>query len=88
MEVPEELHHRYLERRKQDLQVCRKNLRSHHFEDLEKLGHRLKGNGLTFGYQELSDIGSRLELAALQENVAELEQAIHDFELWLNRHLN
>lgn len=88
MEVPLEMQNRYIERRKQDLDHCWANLWNQNFAELEKVGHQLKGNGLTFGYQDLSLIGSHLELAAIQKNMDELERAVEDFSSWLNRQLN
>ncbi len=88
MEVPVEIHSRYLARRKEDLEKCLMSFQEHNFSALEKVGHQLKGNGLTFGYQELSHIGAQLELAAAYKNEAELEKAINDFSSWVGQHLS
>lgn len=88
MEVPTEIHTRYLTRRKEDLEKCLMNFQEHNFSALEKVGHQLKGNGLTFGYQELSRIGSQLESAAAYKNEAELQKAINDFSCWVAQHFN
>lgn len=88
MEVPAEIQTRYLMRRKEDLQKCLFNFQEHNFSELEKVGHQLKGNGLTFGYQELSLIGSQLESAAAYKDEAKLQKAINDFSYWVGQHLN
>ena len=88
MEVPEEILSRYLERRKKDLETCLSCLDQENYQELEKVGHQLKGNGVTFGHTELSNIGSFLEKAAHQKNRQDLQKAVKDLSLWVNRHLH
>lgn len=88
MEVPGEILTRYLERRKKDLETCLSCLERENFQELEKVGHQLKGNGVTFGHAELSEIGSHLEEAAHERNLSDLESALKDFSLWINKHIN
>lgn len=88
MEVPHEILFRYMERRKKDLEMCLLNLESRNFNELEKVGHQLKGNGVTFGYSDLSEIGSQMEKAAALKDVTEIERALKEFSLWVNQHLN
>ena len=88
MEVPEAMQSRYVERRKRDLEICRESLAHQNFSALEKLGHQLKGNGATFGFNDISIIGKRMEVAALHENVMEVEEALKDLSHWINRHIS
>ncbi|WP_408098387.1 Hpt domain-containing protein [Peredibacter sp. HCB2-198] len=88
MEVPEAMQTRYVERRKHDLEVCRESLALQNFSELQKVGHQLKGNGVTFGFSDVSAIGKRMEAAAVEENVQEMEKALKDLSHWVNRHLN
>lgn len=88
MNVPQDLLFRYMERRKKDLELCLVNLQDLNFVEIEKVGHQLKGNGLTFGHADLSSIGSHLEVAAAAKNIIELELAIKDFSHWVNQNIN
>lgn len=88
MNVPQDLLFRYMERRKKDLELCLANLEELNFTEIEKVGHQLKGNGLTFGHADLSSIGSHLEVAAAAGNIMELERAIKDFSHWVNQNIN
>ncbi len=88
MNVPQDLLFRYMERRKKDLELCLINLQDLNFTEIEKVGHQLKGNGLTFGHADLSSIGSHLEIAAAAQNIIELERAIKDFSHWVNENIN
>ena len=88
MNVPQDLLFRYMERRKKDLEYCLTNLQDLNFVEIEKVGHQLKGNGLTFGHADLSSIGSHMEVAAAAKDVIELERAIEDFSHWVNHNIN
>ena len=88
MEVPHDMLFRYMERRKKDLETCLLNLENENFTELEKVGHQLKGNGVTFGFTDLSEIGSHMEKAASHKDIEEIEQALKEFSSWVNQHLN
>jgi hypothetical protein len=88
MNVPQDILLRYMERRKIDLELCLANLQDLNFVEIEKVGHQLKGNGLTFGHADLSSIGSHLEVAAAARNITELEKAIQDFSHWVNDNIS
>lgn len=84
MEVPSEIMIRYIERRKRDLEECLSSLRKHSYEDIERVGHQLKGNGATFGHPELSTIGKKLEQAAQVQDLENLEIALKEFSQWVH----
>jgi HPt (histidine-containing phosphotransfer) domain-containing protein len=88
MEVPQEMLGRYVERRKKDLELCLINLERQNFKELERVGHQLKGNGVTFGFTELSEIGEHLECGALKKNRDQMERALEDLSIWLARNSN
>ncbi len=88
MEVPEEIMFRYMERRKRDLEMCWESLSNENYPVIEKVGHQLKGNGSTFGFDDLASIGNRLETAASVRDNQTLEEALRDFSHWVNNHIN
>lgn len=88
MEVPADIRFRYMERRKKDLEHCLMSLEDHNYHELERVGHQLKGNGITFGYADLSAIGNCMERAAKNKNFPEIEKALEDFSSWVNQHIN
>ena len=83
MEVPNEMKARYIERRKRDFENCMSSLGQRKYEEIEKVGHQLKGNGVTFGHPELSLIGEKLEDAASQKDILQLEQVLKEFSAWV-----
>jgi HPt (histidine-containing phosphotransfer) domain-containing protein len=84
MEVPENLMHKYLHRRVEDLSVCRQLLLERKFKQIEEIGHQLKGNGATFGFPEVTAIGKSLELSAAKSNSGEVAQALEEFSQWIS----
>lgn len=88
MEVPQEILSRYLERRCQELKHCLEYLEAGDYQKLEKTGHKLKGNGETFGFSDLSKIGSQLELAAQKSDPEQSLQALQAFSAWMKSHRN
>lgn len=54
----------FLANRQRDVDTIRKALVTCDFEEIADIGHKLRGNGATFGFPELSELGERLELGA------------------------
>ena len=84
MEVPNDIMTKYIQRRKQDLEVCLASFERHQYEEIEKVGHQLKGNGTTFGHPELSTIGKKLEEAAKVQDLETLESTLKEFSNWVH----
>ena len=84
MEVPTSLLNKYIQRRVEDLSECQHFLKAREFKEIEKIGHQLKGNGATFGFPEVSEIGSTLERSAAKSDSREIEQALNAFSDWLS----
>jgi HPt (histidine-containing phosphotransfer) domain-containing protein len=83
MEISQETISRYLRNRKDDLRKCREFLEAKNFEDLERIGHQLKGNGSTFGFPELSQLGMELEFNAKKKEPLALKTILEKYSKWL-----
>lgn len=88
MEVPRKIKENYVLKRKKDYVICLNSLRQENYPELERIGHQLKGNGVTFGFEELSCIGKRMEKHAQDHNAHELEKALKDFSQWVTHQAN
>jgi HPt (histidine-containing phosphotransfer) domain-containing protein len=88
MFVPDEMKLRYFERRKRDLDECVQHLKAGDLSFIEKVGHQLKGNAVTFGYPELADIGKDLEEAAREGDLRIATQAVDKFSEWVNTQIS
>ncbi|MGH7284466.1 MAG: Hpt domain-containing protein [Polyangiaceae bacterium] len=54
----------FLQRRQDDVRVLREALAVSDFARVSEVGHKIRGNGATFGFPEITEIGERLEFAA------------------------
>lgn len=83
MEIPQEFLVRYLVHRREDFKRCQGFLEEKNFVELEKIGHQLKGNGLTFGFPDLSEIGQDLEEEAKRTDCICLKKILERFSSWI-----
>lgn len=74
---------RYTERRQLDLDRCRDSLNRRDFTVLETVGHNLKGNGISFGFPELSQLGEILESYAKSGNFFESSRCLDQLQTWI-----
>lgn len=70
----------YLERRSLDIQALKIFALNDDFNSIAKLGHKLKGNGSSFGFDRISELGSLLMRSCEIKNVEEIKKLISDFE--------
>lgn len=80
MQVPVEARQKYLERRKQDVIASKEALAKRDYFFLERLGHQIKGNAITFGFDELTNVAIAIEQAAKSKNMTELQDLVTKFE--------
>ena len=73
----------FLERRKRELLTLREALASDDLEEIRGIGHNLKGVGGGFGYQQIGDIGARLEQAAVARDTEGMRTAIDELARFL-----
>ncbi len=85
MEILNEQKQKYLSRRLNELdQLKNASTDEDLFSKAVEIGHRLKGNGKTFGYPMISEIGLRLEAAGkikdktiIRNEITDLEKEVH-----------
>jgi HPt (histidine-containing phosphotransfer) domain-containing protein len=80
----DDLRAQYIQRRKTELGTYLQALRSKDFETLRHIGHRMRGNGVSFGYPELSVLGEKIEAAANKQELAELRIFSIEFTNWVD----
>jgi len=75
----------YLENRHRDCAEIERLLDSGGMEAIRVIGHRMKGSGGSFGFDEISDIGEALESAAQVADVDGIRSAVDHLEGYLSR---
>jgi HPt (histidine-containing phosphotransfer) domain-containing protein len=75
----------FLENKRKDLQTLHVAAGAQDFATLQTLGHRMKGDGGGYGFDTISEIGSRLEDAVKRQDLATVENCIAELGDFLNR---
>lgn len=81
----EALVHKFLARKREDLDRVRSALAASDYETIRRIGHDLKGAGEGFGFPELSAYGAALERAAIARNKRALREQLAAVEQFLSR---
>jgi len=84
IDIPIEAQLRYLERRKKDVETLRSALPLGSFDEFKRIGHQLKGNAASFGYNDLEKIAIQMEGAGERRDREEAHRQLEAFEKWLN----
>ena len=84
IEIPEDARKKYFERRKTDLQKCTEAITTLDYKFLQKVGHDLKGNAVTFGFEPLASIGENLETVAIEQNLDKVKTNIAKMNSYLS----
>lgn len=72
----------YMTNRRKDIEALQTALEADDFGRIAALGHRMKGNGASFGFHRISELGVELEEAATSEDangVAAALSALADY---------
>ncbi len=83
IDIPDEARQKYIERRRTDLENCKKALQQKDFDTIARVGHQIKGNASTFGYDELGTIAIEMEKSALSKDTGKLDSALSRFSKFL-----
>lgn len=75
----------YLESRRRDCAEIQRLLASDGMKCIQIMGHRMKGSGGSFGFDEISEIGEALETAAQAADAAGIGSAVKRLEKYLAR---
>lgn len=83
--LPQEVRLKYIERRKTDIHECLAALHRCDFSHLARVGHQLKGNASSFGYDDLTDIAVEMEKYALEKNSVRLQDILEKFRRYVEQ---
>jgi HPt (histidine-containing phosphotransfer) domain-containing protein len=79
---------RFLANRRRDAEVVRACLASQDFETIARIAHNLRGNGPSYGFADIAELGERMETAAESRDAGGVEEQIDSFDAWLRRNGN
>ena len=64
----------FLENRHQDVVAIKRMLTQAEFDEIKLIGHSMKGSGGGYGFEEISEIGGRIEVAAREADETVIAQ--------------
>jgi HPt (histidine-containing phosphotransfer) domain-containing protein len=73
----------FMKNRAKEVEALRAALDSGDFEQLRHLGHRMKGVGNSYGFEQVSEIGKRIEDGAKSGERAAIESCIAEYADYL-----
>ncbi|HEY5242342.1 MAG TPA: response regulator [Polyangiaceae bacterium] len=76
---------KFFANRERDVATLRGALAIEDFETIARLGHNMRGNGVSYGFPEVSAIGKRLERAGLRREARGIADQITKLEAWVAR---
>ena len=80
MKLPDHLIKNYLQRRMNEVLLCNQSLENNNLDFLATVGHQLKGNGTMYGFPSISEVGEKLEKAALQKNHTTILKILDEYQ--------
>ncbi len=83
MELPMELYMRYFERRVADAAKLNTALDQNSIEEFQTIGHQIKGNASSFGFDDLAVIGREMESLSLDQLSHRGRELLNQFEKWI-----
>lgn len=75
----------YLQKRADEVKQILTFLEEENFEEIRTLGHRMKGSGGGYGFEEISRIGADMEQSAIAKDAAKTKELLSQLEDYLNR---
>lgn len=81
--LPPEVVQKYVTRRFDDVEVCWSALKEHNFTKVAELAHQMKGNGSSFGFPLITEIGGELEVAAKNSDADQVNERLSKLHQFL-----
>ncbi len=81
----QELIQQYIDYLKETLPELKANIEKRDFPALRKYGHNMKGSGGGYGFANLTELGKKMEAAALAEDINKYQDYVRQLEDFLNQ---
>ena len=82
-----EMQEMYINHTSKELASIMEGLETKSFDSLRTFGHNIKGSGGMYGFNEVTEIGTVIEAAAKDEDMAIIKSNLNDLGLFLKSKL-
>jgi HPt (histidine-containing phosphotransfer) domain-containing protein len=79
---------KFLANRRRDAAAARACLGRGDFDTIARIGHNMRGNGPSYGFAEIADLGEHMEAAAERRDTQRVLEQIDSLDAWLRRQAN
>ncbi|HPR74228.1 MAG TPA: response regulator [Bacteroidales bacterium] len=76
---------RFLEVTSKDIQTMGRAIEDEDFDTLQRLGHSMKGSGVSFGFDIMSNIGKSIEQAAKEKSINDIRICLSELSDYIGR---
>ncbi|MBF0310081.1 MAG: Hpt domain-containing protein [Magnetococcales bacterium] len=73
----------YLQNRVKDIAEIKQSLEKGDFDTIRILAHRMKGSGAGYGFDGITDIGRRMEVASKEQNAMVIAEAVEELAVYV-----
>lgn len=81
--LPKEMYETYLQRRSAELKRLEQAITEGKVEDFKVVGHQLKGNAPSYGFEDLAEIAKNLEKINAENLKTEGPNLLNEYRNWL-----
>jgi HPt (histidine-containing phosphotransfer) domain-containing protein len=81
----EELIPGFLKNRTADVQLLNEAIEAEDIGKIQSIGHSLKGVGGGYGFDGLSELGAKIEIAAKEKNVSDIKTLVEEMADYMAR---
>ena len=82
-----EMQEMYINHTFKELKNIKENLDSATFDSLRTFGHNIKGSGGMYGFNEITNMGAKIESAAINENLEDIKSHLDALGVFLKSKL-
>lgn len=75
----EKLMPKFLDHQNKNLENLELNFAAKNFHEIARIGHIIKGSAGSYGFDELTDIGNAIEMAAKNQNLNDTQSGINKY---------
>lgn len=84
MQLPFEMYQNYVVRRDEDYKELLVALEKSDVTPFKKIGHQIKGNASSFGFEDLAVIGNRMNRLEADQLATEGSSLLAEFKNWID----
>lgn len=75
----------FIKRRKEEFLILEEHMLNENYIEIKRIGHKLKGHGVSYGFAAISEMGKSLEFSAEKKEKQEIQSYLNHYKEFLNQ---